>query len=400
MKIDFVSMAMSGSTIVVGLNGALQKRFVLPTNTPLVPGNVHRAQTIQTGLGGKGQDVAVTLNCLNYDGDLQLAQFVGNDAPGDMVYDMIVDKLGQEATALTVRPNSSMRTCTSIVGTDATTELVEPSGVITEQEMAELMSKLEALSDPPAALCIMGSMPPGCADDTYAQMYKRVASPNMLCLVDSVVGVDTLIDAVASMDKPGPTLYKINASELCKLAAVAKSKGEVDGVDLEELTEGISSFIHKFAPGAAKLRGIAITDGKHPAYFAAFQEKEFSLYRLPTPVLKDVSLVYPIGAGDSVAAGTLAAWRSLSGSDDTPVLPSDITKAIENHAKVDDFSAPSSEVRSMVSAFAFGLACGSASKSSIGCACRYICLKGLYCLLIFLFTPFLCRLHARGKLCA
>lgn len=365
MKIDLVSMAISGSTIVVGLNGALQKRFVLPANSPLVPGNVHRAQTIQTGLGGKGQDVAVTLKCLNYDGNLQLAQFVGNDAPGDMVYDMIADKLGQEATALTVRPNSSMRTCTSIVGTDATTELVEPSGVITEQEMAELMDKMEALSDPTGALCIMGSMPPGCADDTYAQMYKRVATPNTLCVVDSVVGVDSLIGAVGSMDKPGPTLYKMNASELCKLAAVAKSKGEADGVDLEELTQAISSFVHKFAPGAAKLRGIAITDGKHPAYFVAFQEKEFVVYKIPTPVLKDVSLVYPIGAGDSVAAGTLAAWRSLSESDQTPFLPSDISKAIENHAKVDDFSAPSSEVRSMVSAFAFGLACGSASKSTL-----------------------------------
>ena len=76
----------AAAAIIVGLNGALQKRFVLPPNDVLIPGNVHRASTVQTGVGGKGQDVAITLNCLSpasstKDGDssssIRLAHFIG-----------------------------------------------------------------------------------------------------------------------------------------------------------------------------------------------------------------------------------------------------------------------------------------------------------------------------------
>eukprot|EP00980_Cylindrotheca_fusiformis_P008179 scaffold1734_cov196-Cylindrotheca_fusiformis.AAC.1 len=47
---------MAATKIIVGLNGALQKRFILPDEGVLVPGNVHRAKSVQTGVGGKGQD--------------------------------------------------------------------------------------------------------------------------------------------------------------------------------------------------------------------------------------------------------------------------------------------------------------------------------------------------------
>ena len=54
---------------VVGLNSALQKRFVIDTinqEDDMIPGNVYRASSISYGVGGKGQDVAYTLNCLQY----------------------------------------------------------------------------------------------------------------------------------------------------------------------------------------------------------------------------------------------------------------------------------------------------------------------------------------------
>jgi hypothetical protein len=70
----------SSTTIVVGLNAALQKRFILSNDaSTLIPGNVHRAKEVQIGVGGKGQDVAISLNCLKYlPPGLQLAQFVGH----------------------------------------------------------------------------------------------------------------------------------------------------------------------------------------------------------------------------------------------------------------------------------------------------------------------------------
>jgi fructose-1-phosphate kinase PfkB-like protein len=364
---------MSGSTVIVGLNGALQKRFVLPSETPLVPGNVHRAKEVQVGVGGKGQDVAVTLSCLQFQRDMQLAQFVGSGAEGDTVQNMLEELLGKPAMALTVRTASGMRTCTSIVGSDATTELVEPSGTIAEDEMEELMGKLQKVQA--SALCIMGSMPPGCSDDTYAKIYKNVAVKGTLCLIDSVAGLDSLLEAIATKSDHGPTILKVNASELCRLSGIDKTTNEAGGVGIEELVQAIPAFLTRYQPHAAKaLTAIAVTDGAHPAYLAVLPvtatEDEFRLFQLPIaslgvdvqadsstpqPLLQlQGSTLYPIGAGDAVAGGTLAAWRALvDGPDAPPCVHPDIQAALLGNE--------SPAVRVMLTAFSFGLACGSAS---------------------------------------
>ena len=43
--------SLSQSIVVIGLNAALQKRFILPPSTNLKPGNVHRAYKCETGVG-------------------------------------------------------------------------------------------------------------------------------------------------------------------------------------------------------------------------------------------------------------------------------------------------------------------------------------------------------------
>ena len=351
------SLIMKGSTVIVGLNGALQKRFVLSPDQTLIPGNVHRASDISTGVGGKGQDVAVTLSCLQFDGDLQLAQFVGSGAEGDVVRQMLSDLLGSSAMRLTVRTKSNMRTCTSIVAADTTTELVEPSGFITGKEMEELMKELKDTKA--SAICIMGSMPPGCAADTYANIYKSVAGPSTLCLIDSVAGLDPLLKAIAEMENHGPTILKVNASELCRLASVPKTKSEAGGVHIQELVSAVTNFIQKFHALKA-LNAIAITDGAHPAHLAVMPiagELEFRLFELPIADLKEdnpILTLFPIGAGDAVAAGTLAAWKSLTdGPKAKPCVHSDVAAALKGN------ESPAS--RAMLAAFSFGLACGSAS---------------------------------------
>ena len=79
---------------------------------------------------------------------------------------------------LTVRTASGMRTCTSIVGADSTTELVEPSGVIREEELQDLLDKLHNHKPVCDALCVMGSLPPGAcaAPDTYARIYQALSA--------------------------------------------------------------------------------------------------------------------------------------------------------------------------------------------------------------------------------
>lgn len=360
----------TGSTIIVGLNSALQKRFILPPGGQLVPGNVHRARTVQLGVGGKGQDVAVTLTCLQYNGTTKLAQFVGSGAEGDEVYRMLLDLMGEDSMHLTVRPAGGMRTCTSIVAANSTTELVEPSDLIEESEVEELFAKLS--SENASALCIMGSMPPGCPADTYARIYETVANEHTICLIDTVVGLSELLQAVARREKHGQTMLKINASELCKLAGVKSSTSEIDGILSDDVIAALKAFLSQHRPYAQEaLSAVAITDGAHPAYLAVMPvapDNEFRIFQIPvTNLLTEKrplpwetwskgssTALYPIGAGDAVAAGTLAAWKCLSNNDsETLYLP------LELNALFQDDRSPST--RALLSAFSFGLACGTAS---------------------------------------
>eukprot|EP00531_Pseudo-nitzschia_arenysensis_P013475 CAMPEP_0116152202 /NCGR_PEP_ID=MMETSP0329-20121206/20521_1 /TAXON_ID=697910 /ORGANISM="Pseudo-nitzschia arenysensis, Strain B593" /LENGTH=181 /DNA_ID=CAMNT_0003648899 /DNA_START=43 /DNA_END=585 /DNA_ORIENTATION=- len=163
---------MNKHNIVVGLNGALQKRFILPTDKSLVPGNVHRATRVDFGVGGKGQDVAIALDCLlgrgrisgeDATGDhedtsdacekrsntIRLVQFIGTGFAGDAVHNLLNDCLGEEAMEFTVRSSSEMRTCTSIVASDDTTELVEPSctSIVASDETTELVEPSGIISN-------------------------------------------------------------------------------------------------------------------------------------------------------------------------------------------------------------------------------------------------------------
>jgi fructose-1-phosphate kinase PfkB-like protein len=349
----YATDAITQKLLVVGLNGALQKRFVIQNQGDLVPGNVHRASAIQTGIGGKGQDVAIALHCLQSRG-VQLLQFVGQGAEGDAVYQLMSDRLGKEAICdTTVRVKSHMRTCTSIVGRTDTTELVEPSGTIESDEMTTLLEKCEGFSSI-GGICIMGSMPPGCSDTTYSEIYQRISakSPSPLCVMDSVAGVSSVFEALA-----GPTIYKVNAQELAGLVGLKSGTS---------LSETIPAFLKKFQP-PKHLRALAITDGKRPAHLCWLEsdngsETSWELFPLEIPKL-DADTLYPIGAGDAVAAGTLAAWMSLESSESgsTDTVPPFCREALLAKTKsLEDGGMPTT-VSTLVAAFAFGLACGSAS---------------------------------------
>ena len=337
--------AMNNHNIVVGLNGALQKRFVLPNEQSLVPGNVHRATRVDFGVGGKGQDVAIALHCLSEEGatgdqdvtpkessnSIRLVQFIGTGFAGDAVHNLLNDRLGKEALELTVRTSSEMRTCTSIVAADETTELVEPSGIITKDELGELFSAVcgdrnnrneDGRNESPRSICIMGSMPPGCPEDTYAKIYQQLAGPNTVCVVDSLAGIVPLLQPISESGNGdettaigGPILFKMNASELCKLAGTSKSNSETDGVAVSELINAIEGFLSKYLiakqnKDSAGVIGLAITDGKHDAYFITItneisqdgQEapsRPFNVFQLLVPNLEHGSsrILYPIGAG-------------------------------------------------------------------------------------------------------
>jgi fructose-1-phosphate kinase PfkB-like protein len=360
------SQQLTSPIVVVGLNGALQKRFVLSPGDNLVPGNVHRAVVVQEGVGGKGQDVSIALNCLSNKSPQQLVQFLGRGPAGDAVHQILEEMLGKEAMELTVRSSADLRTCTSIVAFDETTELVEPSGDILKDEMQELYRKVSAIGNQARGVCIMGSMPPGCDAETYAKLYSQVAGPSTVCVVDSVAGIEALFQTASGMGtKSGPIIFKINASELCAVAGVPKSTSETGGVDKAVLTTAVRHFIVKYSPHASNaLLGLAVTDGRHPAHFVTLaDQEEFQLFQIQVPTLDSGRTLYPIGAGDAVAAGTLAAWVSLTAPESSyvEVIPKECFNLLTEGAKQLESVTQSPDVGQAIAAFSFGLVCGSAS---------------------------------------
>jgi fructose-1-phosphate kinase PfkB-like protein len=368
----------------------------------------------------------VTLRCLQYS-DFRLLQFVGTGPEGDAVTQMLDGMFDPAVLSLTVRPKSGLRTCTSIVAKTETTELVEPSGVISPEELQALLDAAATVTAD--AICVMGSLPPGCPDDTYAKLFKRMSDPSTLTLIDSVVGLAPLLDEIAATTK-SPGILKCNASELCRLGGVAKSSSETGKVQQEELVRAVQGFLKQYASARRALSALAITDGEHPAYMAALpvslEETEWRLFQLPIARLKegerssrkkrtsiasswgqhswidlqtaivstatggeaaataaaeaddsDVTVaenLYPVGAGDAVAAGTLAAWKALTdarrqSSRDAHTHPPSRThlppqqQQHRMHPLIHDALSGNETpaARAMLAAFSFGLACGTAS---------------------------------------
>lgn len=379
--------ALSDSVVVIGLNAAYQKRFVLAPATNLVPGDVHRAHHIETGVGGKGQDVGVALSCLasrDVSRKVLLAQFLGAGPTGDAVASALKARgLGDD---LTVRTAAPLRTCTTIVGADAATELVETAGVVTADEMVTLFGKVEALAAEGGradGVCVMGSLPPGCGEQAYADLTSRLAGRWSLVLIDSVVGLDPLLSALATVYaaedgddavRRGGAVLKLNAAELCRLAGVVKSAGEAARVTQEELAAAARGFVARHAAAIGALDYLCVTDGRWPGHLvevaSVLARARPRTWEIPAADLSASGTLYPIGAGDAVAAGTLAAWQYLchdatatNGGDGEfcGVMPPEIGKRLA--ARVAEWSGDEGGDGGgrMVTAFAFGLACGAAS---------------------------------------
>jgi hypothetical protein len=273
------------------------------------------------------------------------------------------------------------------------------------------------------ALLVMGSIPPGCPDHTYAQLYRKMVSDSTtLTLIDSVAGLGPLLEAIA--ERRGPAMLKCNASELCRLGGVADSSGAASETGgsrrQDELVAAVRGFLKRYPASRRALAAVAITDGPRPAHLAALpvssDETEWRLFQLPVVRLKErdaasrnakrpsmtsswgqhswidlqsaiasttasetgpdegpeatlAQHVYPIGAGDAVAAGTLAAWKGLTdartSNREHPYQPPGQRPAAVHRMHPDVLAAlvgnESPAARALLAAFSFGLACGTAS---------------------------------------
>lgn len=387
------AMALSSNFVVVGLNPALQKRLILEDSDKLITGNVHRVKSVTEGIGGKGQDVAIALNILNV--KCELVQFVGSDgSEGDKFIHLLGQKLNNmddmvDTTCdhdddddvsnkitssnvnypgyyLTVRTKGSLRTCTTIVSHNGATELVEPSGFVDCDEVGAMIERVRKEAKLISACCIMGSMPPGCPEDMYANLVLQLFKDNKdaLCLIDSVVGLQFMINVLADLHACSQSAMKINLSEIHKLSESISSLDCSTCKD-DEVEKMIHNFVEKYGGLELVSRAlgyILVTNGAYSSYFVELipsscnHNAQLLLQKLNAIDLSNAveGPLYPIGAGDTVAAGTLAAWSYLVSSKNATGLILDDQIRVSLDRKRDDED-------SMLSSFKFGLACGSAS---------------------------------------
>mmetsp|Transcript_11507 Transcript_11507/g.22939 ORF Transcript_11507/g.22939 Transcript_11507/m.22939 type:complete len:318 (-) Transcript_11507:42-995(-) len=272
-----------GHVLVLGPNPAIQK--VVKIGGPLVPGSVNRATSSTTGVGGKGQNVAVALNMLGV--STVLAQFGGGDETGAKLMSLLPCETDPNMFHVITSPTSTpVRTCTTILSSDGATEVIEPTGAVTPEDIDCLLSRLSGLH-PRDVLVLMGSIPPKAGVDFYSRVAVQCVAKRTRVVAD-IAARDQLDALLAACPPCRSFTLKCNVGELRKITCLPDS-------DLHDVVKAAFTL-------SPKLSNVALTDGGGSAYYAdsAGAFKTIS----PPPVEAFRS---PIGAGDCVAAGLACA---------------------------------------------------------------------------------------------
>ena len=253
----------------VCLNPAWQKTLVFDE---FAHGTVNRArQLLQCG-GGKGVNLARAVRTLGESPEVAL--FAGGGA-GDL---LLAELAGQGIGAVAVRTEAETRTCTTVLDrkTGQITELIEPSGEVHPDEVAEMEERLSRVVCRSDCVAICGTLPPGITPRIYAKVVRTARKAGLPILLDGY------LDVRAALHE-GPTILKVNAAELRHLAGRA---------NLEDAAlECLAQF---------PLDLLAVTDGPQPALL--FSRHDSWQLRQPELPVRNA-----IGAGDCASGALLLA---------------------------------------------------------------------------------------------
>ena len=361
LSMSLAARPSASRNVVFGLNPALQRSIKLVVDLDV--GAVNRGASATIGIGGKGQDVFIAARSMEAELPL-VAQLVGTGAEGDTLMSLLTELAGPAEAAtlhrLTVRSSARLRNAITLLSpkSQEATEVVEPSGPVTEQEIEQLKAQLRE-TPPASGVAVMGSMPPGCPPSLYSDLLPLCTDEQSTVLLDIVSSVVPTMAALQG--RVGRVVLKVNIKELCAVAGRpvppgSDSAGSRSGELLAAATalasqlasacsssssssssSGSGSGSGTSATNAVTSSFICATDGAFSAHLLQLTSRgtvgkhvTYTLPPLPRP------LVNPIGAGDAVASGTIMAATG----------------------KV---RVPGMEEVDIIQAFRWGLACGAAS---------------------------------------
>ncbi|MCQ2106798.1 MAG: PfkB family carbohydrate kinase [Fibrobacter sp.] len=263
--------------LILGLNPAWQRLFFLDK---FEVGEVHRISKVEEYASGKGINCGRVLQLLG--GTPLLMHFLG-DQHGSRIYDEISACGIQQAPVWIKEPT---RICTTIVSGGESTELIEPSPVLTESENNDFIQTLNEYWSTTQCVALCGSFPKG----------FDVSQINTLDFAGKKIFVDAIKDIDVWLEK-GVELLKINMQEYCTLL---EDMGIPIVLSSPQFWKMSATAVLERLP----INNLVITDKEGPVRAFRLVEKKFQGIELQPPTIQ---MKNDIGAGDSFFAGWLLA---------------------------------------------------------------------------------------------
>lgn len=270
--------------VTVTMNPAIDKTVEIDS---LLAGGLNRIRSVEYDAGGKGINVSKTIRELG--GESIATGFLGGNA-GKTIESVLNEKTIKNDF---IWVEGETRTNTKVFeGNGNVTELNEPGPAIREEQVKELMKKLEGYAGEDTLFILAGSIPNGVDKQVYAEITRLVHKK----------GATVLLDADGELFRnsldAGPDIIKPNRVELEEYAGLDYRASEEELVSLAEglVEKGIGT--------------VAVSMGKSGAMFVRRD------YKVKCPALP-VKAHSTVGAGDAMVAALAYAWNEKLNEEDT-----------------------------------------------------------------------------------
>lgn len=268
---------MAQEILILGLNPAWQRLFFLDKFTP---GEVHRISKVESYASGKGINCGRVLQLLG--GSPLLMHFLGSEH-GSRIFDELSACGIQQAPVWIKEPT---RICTTIVSDGESTELIEPSPLLSEVENEDFIQTLNEYWNSTQSVALCGSFPKGFNVD----LINSLDFTGKKVFIDAIEGIDTWLEK-------GVELLKINMQEYCKLC-------ERLGIPLVMSSPQFWKMSATAVLERLPIKHLVVTDEDAPVRAFRLVEKKFQGIQIQPPTIQ---MKNDIGAGDSFFAGWLLA---------------------------------------------------------------------------------------------
>ncbi len=262
--------------------------FTIDRTIPLdvmVPGSVHRTGQATDSLGGKGVNVARVARAFGHHG--VLVGFL----PSTSAPELAMLAAGQGAELAGVPVAGTVRVASVFLESSGrVTVFNEPGPTVDDGDWSRLLAEVERRASGQQTVVCSGSLPPGSPVDGYARVVHAARGLGLRSVVDATGEV--LANALtAHPDVVSPNLAEAETLVFGPTVEGVEPEGELVVPRAVAAAQGL------LARGA---RHAIVSAGSHGAAYSDGSETAFS----PAP---EVSVVSPIGAGDSLVGGLVHA---------------------------------------------------------------------------------------------